>query len=658
MPSVTIKLKLYAQLALMTAAFVVIAGFNYWSAKQVDAAAEVQRNGNAARVMLDAAGQKTLEVELAALQVLNATDPEAFERNVKTLEGVQRGVVTLHGDLRNRLQAAAFKDGLDASQGSLAEMQAAAGQAVKALRSSTELEKLPDYAAAIEGNSARAREAFGRLNEVTQQDVRAAEEGLSAAMHRNVSFAIFSAVAACLAIGGLGLLTVRSILAPLRAMVAAMSRLAAGDVSVEIARTSVRDEIGEMARTVAVFKQNAIEKEKLEARQAEEHSVRLRRQEEVDQLIGFFGRGVAGVLASLSDASTRMAQTSSSLQVSSCDAGGQAKLVMSEVQETAGTVQNVAAATQELAASIAEIGRQASDSSRISATAMGQSDEVVTRVGELRGAAEQIGAVLQLISNIASQTNLLALNATIEAARAGDAGKGFAVVASEVKQLAQQTAKATEEIGSEIAAIQDATLRASEAIQGIAGTIRQVSEIAVTIASAVEEQGAATQEIARSVQQVSTSTTNVTQSMEHVESAVATNSANAAEVEQTAAALSTESGMLSEEVKDFLGALQALGEGQQVQTYEINAAATAIVDGRSIAGRVLTLSPGCAVFAGPLTVAPGTAFELRIDGIDRPLTVRFVEATERGSFLQPPLNHAHMTYMAQMLARFGLATAA
>ena len=457
---------------------------------------------------------------------------------------------------------------------------------------------------------------------------------------------------------GLALVIGRGIVRPLTGMTEAMTKLAAGDRTVEVPARGNTDEIGAMARAVEVFKQDAIAKFDLEARQTREQAVQARRQEEIGQLVGFFGRSVSGVFTTLAAASANMSQSSTALEKSASETGTQTTMVLNEVEQTAQTVQTVAAASQQLSSSIEEIGRQASDSQRISTAAMQQSEEVVARVEELRGAAEQIGTVVELINSIAGQTNLLALNATIEAARAGDAGKGFAVVASEVKSLAAQTAKATEQIGGQIGAIQAATLRTAEAIQGIAGTVRQVNEISMTIAAAVVEQASATQEIARSVELVSGNTANVAQSMERVKGAVSGNGETASEVRRTASTLSAESGTLSDEVKDFLAALGELGDGKQLLTYEMNAQATVVLDGRTISGRVTRMSPGTALFVGPLTAAAGTPLELRVDGFDRPLRARFVDASGGGVHLQLPLGHDHLIYAAHALERLGLKIAA
>ncbi len=289
---------------------------------------------------------------------------------------------------------------------------------------------------------------------------------------------------------------------------------------------------------------------------------------------------------------------------------------------------------------------------------MQQSEEVVAKVTELRTAADQIGTVVDLINSIAGQTNLLALNATIEAARAGDAGKGFAVVASEVKSLAAQTARATDQIGSQIGAMQAATVRAAEAIQGIAGTVRQVNEIAMAIAGAVVQQTSATQEIARSVELVSGNTANVTESMGRVQLAVSGSGENAADVRLTASSLATESGTLSDEVKDFLTALEDLGDGEKLISYNMNAAATVTLEGRTVTGRVTRMSPGTALFVGPLTASPGTVVELQVDGVNRALRARYIGATAAGVDLQLSLGHENLAYAAQALARLGLQVAA
>jgi methyl-accepting chemotaxis protein len=499
-----------------------------------------------------------------------------------------------------------------------------------------------------------AVEALAGLGKQAQDELaRLLDVRIAGFMRALITDLVIASVLFAIGVGYILIAIQRGVVMPLGRVIAVMRRLANGDLSDQIVSDGRRDEIGAMTDAVRVFKRNAEEKIELERRDALERAAKSRRQEEVDQLIGFFGRSVAGTFETLSAASAEMAETSDALQASSGETSTQSRQVLVEVGQTAQTVQTVASAAQELAASIEEIGRQANESSAITADAMKQSRDVVRKVEDLEAAAHEIGKVVDLINTIAGQTNLLALNATIEAARAGEAGKGFAVVASEVKSLATQTARATEEITEQIGAIQSATSTATEAIGGISETVGKVNEIAVAIASAVVEQSAATQEIARSVDQVSASTGNVSASIQHVGTAVERSTGSAAAVKRTAQALAEESQSLSSEVKGFLDALQNLGDGQELRTYTLDRPATLTANGRSIEGRVVKLSPGFAAFAGAVDAAPGSAFDLLIDGISRPIRARFLEVANGLVELQLPFNHEQLAFMNQELARLG-----
>ena len=309
----------------------------------------------------------------------------------------------------------------------------------------------------------------------------------------------------------------RSITAPIGSMTHAMGILAAGNTGAEIPARDRKDEVGDMAAAVQVFKENMIEANRL--RHEQEETKRLaeeaRRRSMLDMADKFEGT-VGGVVQAVTIAAEELQVTAKTMTATAEETARQSTVVAAASEETTHNVQTVASATEELSASIREIGGQVNEASRIAGAAVSQVDDTNAKVRSLSETAQKIGDVVQLINGIASQTNLLALNATIEAARAGEAGKGFAVVAAEVKALATQTSGATEEIGEQIRAIQDATTTSASAIAGITATISRVSEISTAIASAVEEQSAATQEISRNVQEAAQATTEVSSNIIHV----------------------------------------------------------------------------------------------------------------------------------------------
>jgi methyl-accepting chemotaxis protein len=349
----------------------------------------------------------------------------------------------------------------------------------------------------------------------------------------------------------------RGIGRPVVQMTAAMGDLAEGNHAVEIPATDRGDEIGQMAKAVLVFKDNMIKAKELAAKEAEEQRRRELRTRKMDELTAAFDADVTLVLKTVSSAATEMQATASSMTATAEETSRQSTVVASASEEASTNVQTVASAAEELSASIAEITRQVAQSSQIAGKAVEDAERTDAEVRGLAEAAHKIGEVVQLITDIASQTNLLALNATIEAARAGEAGKGFAVVASEVKNLANETAKATEEITGQISGIQQATKDAVTAIQAIGKTIGQINEIASGIASAVEQQGAATQEIARNVQQAAAGTQEVSSNITGVSEAAGATGAAAEQVQTAAGELSQQSEILRSKVETFLSEIKA-----------------------------------------------------------------------------------------------------
>ena len=349
----------------------------------------------------------------------------------------------------------------------------------------------------------------------------------------------------------------RGLSRPLTAITAVMNRLSGGDTEVVIPGSERRDELGTMAKAVDVFRRNMIEAGTLrQAQETDKQRSELEKKALQRQMADRFEADVKSVVAAVAKASGDMQRVAGEITASVNGTSERATAAAAASEEASASVNTVAAATEELASSVAEIGRQVTHSSSVADNAVVKAGQTTEMVGGLASAAEKIGDVLRLIGAIASQTNLLALNATIEAARAGDAGRGFAVVASEVKQLASQTAKATEEIAGQVAAIQSATGNCVTAIGGISDTIREISGIATTIAAAVEEQDSATREIARSVQQAAAGTSEVSVNVAGASQSAGQSRALADNVQAATGELSHQAKALFESVDTFLAGLR------------------------------------------------------------------------------------------------------
>jgi methyl-accepting chemotaxis protein len=359
-------------------------------------------------------------------------------------------------------------------------------------------------------------------------------------------------------VGGLlGWIVARSITEPVRQMTRVMGALAKGDKGVEVPATENADEIGEMARSVLVFQENMIKAEQLEAearQQLERDAARGERREELTK--GFEAR-IIQMLGKVAATVKDVQEASDGLRVSAEQTSRQSTLVSSAATEASSNVQTVAAATEELSSSIQEISRRVQDTTRITQDAVEGIGTANDTMEGLAAAANKIGEITNLINDIASQTNLLALNATIEAARAGDAGKGFAVVANEVKSLANQTARAIEEISSQIAGVQTSTQRATSATKKVQDIIGHVDEVVASIASAAEEQEAATQEISRNVSQASEGTSEVTSNISQVSTVAQQTGELAGHMSTVANELETEADSLRAGVDSFLRDMRA-----------------------------------------------------------------------------------------------------
>ncbi|SDJ29436.1 methyl-accepting chemotaxis protein [Bradyrhizobium sp. Rc2d] len=356
---------------------------------------------------------------------------------------------------------------------------------------------------------------------------------------------------------GLSFYLVRDVSNGINSITEPMQALGKGDLSAEVPHRGEKTEIGAMADVLQIFKEALIAKKAADEAAAADAEAKIERGRRIDNITREFETMIGEIVQTVSPASTQLEASASTLTSTADRSQRLATTVAGASEEASTNVQSVASATEEMASSVGEISRQVQESARMAGDAVGQARATTERVSELSKAASRIGDVVELINTIAGQTNLLALNATIEAARAGEAGRGFAVVASEVKALAEQTAKATGEIGQQISGIQAATNDSVGAIKEISSTIERLSEISSAIAAAVEEQGAATQEIARNVQQAAQGTQQVSSNITDVQRGATETGTASSQVLSAAQMLSNDSNRLKNEVSKFLTNVRA-----------------------------------------------------------------------------------------------------
>jgi methyl-accepting chemotaxis protein len=425
-----------------------------------------------------------------------------------------------------------------------------------------EVGKLPEEAHAL--NTKTVNPIGLKSDEVLKKDidlnnVGADKAASDAADNYSSAFATLAAILGfAVIIGiGVGIYLIRDVSSGIASIVKPMQALGKGDLTAQVPHQGETTEIGSMADTLQVFKEALIAKKAADEAAALDADAKIERGRRVDSITRDFESMIGEIVETVSSASTQLEASASTL-TSTADRAQELTTAVAAASEEASTnVQSVASATEEMASSVNEISRQVQESARMAGAAVDQARVTTDRVSELSKAASRIGDVVELINNIAGQTNLLALNATIEAARAGEAGRGFAVVASEVKALAEQTAKATGEIGQQITGIQTATQDSVSAIKEISGTIEKLSEISSTIAAAVEEQGAATQEISRNVQQAAQGTQQVSANITDVQRGASETGSASSQVLSAAQMLAGDSSRLKLEVSKFLSSVRA-----------------------------------------------------------------------------------------------------
>ncbi|MBX2831305.1 MAG: HAMP domain-containing protein [Rhodospirillales bacterium] len=446
----------------------------------------------------------------------------------------------------------------------------------------------------------------------------------------------------------------RSISKPLGSLTTALSNLAHGNLDTKVPQSRFKDEIFEISSAMDVFQQNMLRARELEAAQKEIEEKQKQRQSERNHLVSVFGSSIGAVFGKILASSEEMVQRADTVSENSGETNGLASSAASEAEESSGNAQSLGAATEQMVAAISEISTQITQFSDVSKNAVEYSATSQAEMRTLQEVAQEIGEVVQLITSIAEQTNLLALNATIEAARAGDAGKGFAVVAGEVKSLANQTAKATDEIAERVTRIRHVAESSGEAISNVASTIDSIDEYVTAIVGAIEEQNATTQEISRSVVFVSESSRRVSDNMAAIQGSIQNVQGTASEVHNAASETVTEVSSLNSELETFLGAMQNTDIDDD--TYECHTidAATRVSKqevGEIWQGQASEISCGHIVVHPAISANPGDVIEINMEKVRETITGRIASQSENTSVIQLPLDAVHLDKMRQRIAR-------
>ncbi len=556
---ITISVRLFALLGLSLIAIVALGGYAVISAQQLQSSGDRLYKQSFVSLANSADLAVQFQSQLAVVgRAPSEMDNDNLAADKATFEALLEETVLA---IDSQIELAANDDVKQQLETMKIEFTAFGASAGKVYNSASQF----DQEAALAELNGPMGEVRQRLETVLNDQQSAARGDAGTEVRRmneqasNVlTYTIGGVVVLCLIVGCAGFFVSRSISQPVRNMTSLMRELADGNTEVEIAGAGRSDEIGEMASAVEVFRENMIETEKLRSdqEQAKQRAEEERRQAMLT-LANNFEASVRGVVDGVDSASTEMESTAQSMTATVEDAASRTVTVSTASEQASANVQTVASASEEMAASIQEISVQVASSANIAQQAVSAAEQATNQIQGLVAASQKIGEVVNLINDIASQTNLLALNATIEAARAGEAGKGFAVVASEVKNLATQTAKATDEIAGQIGAIQSATGESVEVVEGIAKTISEISEIAGSIAAAVEQQGAATGEISRNAQDAASGTQEVNTNITEVNKAVSETGQSSNEVLRSAQQLSVQSDTLRGEVEKFLADVRA-----------------------------------------------------------------------------------------------------